>query len=46
MTMTVRELLNIELPIIQAPMVGAQGSEMAVAVSDAGELTQLLTSEL
>jgi nitronate monooxygenase len=34
-------LLNIELPIIQAPMAGAQGSAMAVAVSNAGALGSL-----
>src|SRR5262245_12750434 len=32
--MTLRQLLGIELPIIQAPMAGAQGSAMAVAVSN------------
>jgi len=32
------DLLGIELPIIQAPMAGAQGSAMAVAVSNAGGL--------
>ncbi len=35
------ELLGIELPIIQAPMAGASGSEMAIAVSDAGGLGSL-----
>lgn len=32
------ELLGIDLPIIQAPMAGAQGSAMALAVSNAGGL--------
>jgi nitronate monooxygenase len=32
------ELLGIELPIIQAPMASAQGSAMAIAVSNAGGL--------
>ena len=32
------DLLGIELPIIQAPMAGAQASAMAVAVSNAGGL--------
>jgi nitronate monooxygenase len=36
-----RRLLGIELPIIQAPMAGAQGSEMAIAVSNAGGLGSL-----
>jgi nitronate monooxygenase len=36
--MKLTELLGIELPIIQAPMAGAQGSAMAVAVSNAGGL--------
>jgi nitronate monooxygenase len=36
--MTLSKLLGIELPIIQAPMAGAQASAMAVAVSNAGGL--------
>lgn len=36
-----RELLGIELPIIQAPMAGAQASALAVAVSNAGALGSL-----
>ena len=39
--MTIRELLGIDLPIIQAPMAGVQGSAMAVAVSNAGGLGSL-----
>jgi nitronate monooxygenase len=39
--MTLQELLGIELPIIQAPMAGAQGSAMAIAVSNAGGLGSL-----
>lgn len=39
--MTLKELLGIELPVIQAPMAGAQGSALAVAVSDAGGLGSL-----
>ena len=39
--MTIRELFGIELPIIQAPMAGAQGSAMAIAVSNAGGLGSL-----
>jgi nitronate monooxygenase len=35
------ELLGIEQPIIQAPMAGAQGSELAIAVSKAGGLGSL-----
>jgi nitronate monooxygenase len=35
------ELLGIELPIIQAPMAGAQGSALAAAVSEAGGLGSL-----
>lgn len=34
-------LLGIELPIVQAPMAGAQGPEMAIAVSEAGGLGSL-----
>ncbi len=39
--MSLRRLLGIELPIIQAPMAGVQGSELAVAVSNAGGLGSL-----
>ncbi len=35
------ELLDIDLPIIQAPMAGAQGAELAAAVSAAGGLGSL-----
>ncbi|HXI57380.1 MAG TPA: nitronate monooxygenase, partial [Polyangia bacterium] len=35
------QLLGIDLPIIQAPMAGVQGSALAVAVSDAGGLGSL-----
>jgi nitronate monooxygenase len=38
---TLGELLRTELPIIQAPMAGVQGSAMAVAVSNAGALGSL-----
>jgi nitronate monooxygenase len=37
----INELLGIELPIIQAPMAGVQGSRMAIAVSEAGGLGSL-----
>lgn len=36
-----RDLLGTDLPIIQAPMAGAQGSDMAIAVSNAGGLGSL-----
>ena len=39
--MTLRQLLGIDLPIIQAPMAGAQSSAMAIAVSNAGGLGSL-----
>src|SRR5215510_15494417 len=39
--MTLRQLLGIDLPIIHAPMAGAQGSSMAIAVSNAGGLGSL-----
>jgi nitronate monooxygenase len=39
--MTLRDLLGIELPIVQAPMAGVQGSALAVAVSNAGGLGSL-----
>ncbi|MGU9980843.1 NAD(P)H-dependent flavin oxidoreductase [Phreatobacter sp. HK31-P] len=37
----IQSLFGIDLPIIQAPMAGAQGSAMAVAVSEAGGLGSL-----
>lgn len=39
--MTLQQLLGIELPVIQAPMAGSQGSALAVAVSNAGGLGSL-----
>lgn len=39
--MTLQEVLGIEIPIIQAPMAGVQGSALAVAVSNAGALGSL-----
>ena len=39
--MTLQQLLGIEIPIIQAPMAGAQGSALAAAVSNAGGLGSL-----
>jgi nitronate monooxygenase len=36
-----RKLLGLELPIIQAPMAGVQGSALAIAVSNAGALGSL-----
>jgi nitronate monooxygenase len=38
---SLQELLGIRLPIIQAPMAGAQGSALAVAVCNAGGLGSL-----
>ena len=39
--MTLQQLLGIDLPIIQAPMAGVQGSALCVAVSNAGGLGSL-----
>jgi nitronate monooxygenase len=39
--MNLQELLGTELPIIQAPMAGVQGSALTVAVSNAGGLGSL-----
>ncbi len=39
--MSLSETLGIELPIIQAPMAGVQGSALAIAVSEAGGLGSL-----
>lgn len=41
MDMTLQSLFGIDLPIIQAPMAGVQGSELALAVSNAGGLGSL-----
>src|SRR3954447_19369552 len=41
MSTTLTELLHVELPIIQAPMAGAQGSALAIAVANAGGLGSL-----
>jgi nitronate monooxygenase len=43
---SVTSLLGIELPIIQAPMAGSQGSALAIAVSNAGGLGSLPTAML
>ena len=40
------ELFGIEVPIVQAPMAGAQGAALASAVSDAGGLGSLPCSLL
>jgi nitronate monooxygenase len=39
--MSLQSLLGVELPIIQAPMAGVQGSALAVAVAGAGGLGSL-----
>lgn len=39
--MSMQALLGVELPIIQAPMAGVQGSELAIAVCNAGGLGSL-----
>ncbi len=39
--LALQRLLGIELPVIQAPMAGVQGSALAVAVSNAGGLGSL-----
>ena len=39
--MNLQTLLNIELPIIQAPMAGVQDGAMTVAVSNVGGLGSL-----
>ena len=40
-TAALRSLLGIELPVIQAPMAGAQVGKLAIAVSNAGGLGSL-----
>lgn len=44
--MNLQKLLGIELPIIQAPMAGAQGHALAVAVCNAGGLGSLPCANL
>ena len=44
--MALQQLLAIELPIIQAPMAGVQGSALAVGVSNAGGLGSLPCARL
>jgi nitronate monooxygenase len=39
--MTFQDWLGIELPLVQAPMAGVQGSALAIAVSNAGGLGSL-----
>jgi nitronate monooxygenase len=39
--MKLQSLLGIELPIVQAPMAGVQGQDLALAVSEAGGLGSL-----
>jgi nitronate monooxygenase len=39
--MTLQKLFGIRLPVIQAPMAGSQGSDLAIAVSNAGGLGSL-----
>lgn len=39
--MRITELLGVDLPIIQAPMAGVQGSALAIAVTSAGGLGSL-----
>jgi nitronate monooxygenase len=41
MTTSLQKILNLELPIIQAPMAGVQGSALTIAVSNAGGLGSL-----
>ncbi|HYP75243.1 MAG TPA: nitronate monooxygenase [Polyangiaceae bacterium] len=41
MTPSLQELLGVELPVVQAPMAGVQGSALAIAVSNAGGLGSL-----
>jgi len=41
---TLRELLGVDLPIVQAPMAGVQDHALAVAVSNSGGLGRFLAS--
>ena len=42
----ITDLFGIELPLIQAPMAGAQGPELAIAASEAGGLGSLPVAQL
>jgi nitronate monooxygenase len=42
----IQRLFNIELPIVQAPMAGSSGTEMAIAVAQAGGLGSLPAAQL
>ncbi len=44
--MSLQELLGIQIPVIQAPMAGHQGSSLAIAVSNAGGLGSLPAATL
>ncbi len=46
MSASLQELLKLELPIIQAPMAGVQGSALAIAVSNTGGLGSLPSAML
>jgi nitronate monooxygenase len=46
MTQALQRLLGIDLPIIQAPMAGSQGSALAIAVSNGGGLGSLPAAAL
>lgn len=46
LVMTFQEFLGVDLPIIQAPMAGVQGSELTIAVSKAGGLGSLACAML
>lgn len=41
MNKNLQQLIGVDLPVIQAPMAGWQGSELAIAVCDAGGLGSL-----
>ena len=43
---SIQELFGIDLPIVQAPMAGVQGSALAIAVSNAGGLGSLPSAML
>jgi hypothetical protein len=44
--MSLQKLFGVQLPIIQAPMAGWQGSELAIAVSDAGGCREIPAAAL
>ena len=46
MSVSLQELLKLELPIIQAPMAAVQGSALAITVSNASGCREIPAAQL